>query len=435
VRTVQLPQLQLGSRGQNVQRLQRLLNSRLDSDTDLKVDGIFGPKTRASVIEFQKESDLKSDGIVGRETWFALISAPPQPGASKPKPAPRPVTDTGTGIATAGPGSAPEVVPKVSAPKTERGVDEWSLAERFEYVLIHTGAHLAPDLRAQFTALLTPTNIGIMVGSLVVWAAGHFCGVSELTDAFLLGFGLVFLGRAALDVARYLKNFIELTCSASTKAELEDAASDLAQAIAILGVVAFFSLLAKVSRAIGDKPETAKETAAPPEDDVPPPPKGKHGTVSDDTAPKAAGSKAKSAAESTADTAVASPVNQPVYRVDGRPPSTIFNEGFQPRGTSTDLKSYVDTNNPSAFVSTSKTPAIADNPDFAKPGAYLYEVDGAQVKGIDVNSAYPANPFAHESEIAVVGGVPTEAIISAKPILPGGGLGPAIPNPAYNGGL
>src|SRR5215510_12399662 len=88
-------------------------------------------------------------------------------------------------------------------------------------------------------ALLTPMNLSIMVGSLVVWAAGHFFGVSEIADAFLLGFGLVFLGKAAIDAARLLKNVIEITCSASSEAELEDAAKDLAEAIAIIGVMTF----------------------------------------------------------------------------------------------------------------------------------------------------------------------------------------------------
>lgn len=135
-----------------------------------------------------------------------------------------------------------------------------------------------------------------------------------------------------------------------------------------------------------------------------------------------------------ADASAATAVSQTVYRVDGRPPGTIFNEGFQPKGTSTDLENYVLANQPSAFVSTSKIAAIAENPAFAKPGTYLYEVDGSMIKGIDVNQAYPDNPFANESEIAVVGGVPRDAIISAKPILPGGGVGPTIPNPFYSGG-
>lgn len=128
------------------------------------------------------------------------------------------------------------------------------------------------------------------------------------------------------------------------------------------------------------------------------------------------------------------PVEQPVYRVDGRPAGTIFDEGFQPRGTSTDLENYVNTNQPSTFISTSKTPAIADNPAFGQPGKTLYEIDGTGLKGIDVNKAYPTNPFANENEIAIPSGIPKESIISARPILPNGTLGEPILNPNYNGG-
>jgi peptidoglycan hydrolase-like protein with peptidoglycan-binding domain len=235
--------LKLGARGNDVQRLQRLLNIHLDNDEQLKVDGIFGPKTRTAVLEFQKEEDVKPDAIVGRDTWFCLVSAGTQEASWKAKP-PAPPT---------------KVVASSSTTATKKTVDQWALTERFEYVLQHCAPYLGPDMRAQFTALLTPVNLGIMVGSLVVWAAGHFFGVSEIADAFLLGFGLVFLGKAAIDAARLLKNVIEITCSASTEVELEDAAKDLAEAIAIIGVMTFFALLAKVGRAIGNKLKAAKE--------------------------------------------------------------------------------------------------------------------------------------------------------------------------------
>lgn len=273
--TDRFPLLKIGSRGSEVQRLQRLLNLHLD-DKQLKVDGVFGPKTRAAVIEFQKDERLKPDGLVGRDTWFSLISAGTQDASWKAKP---PVKET-------------RVVATPTTTATKKTVDQWTLSERFEYVLEHTGPYLWPDLRAQFTALLTPVNLGIMVGSLVVWAAGHFFGVSEIVDAFLLGFGLFYLGRAAIDAARLLKNVIEITCAASTENELEDAAKDLAEVIAIIGVVAFFALLAKVSRAIGEKMKAgraAEETGgAPGDSDTGPADKATDGTKSDSksTAPK-----------------------------------------------------------------------------------------------------------------------------------------------------
>ena len=39
---------------------------------DLKIDGIFGPKTLAAVKDFQKKSSLKVDGIAGRLTKAEL---------------------------------------------------------------------------------------------------------------------------------------------------------------------------------------------------------------------------------------------------------------------------------------------------------------------------------------------------------------------------
>ena len=37
------------------------------------IDGVFGPETRQSVIEFQQNHQLKSDGVVGPKTWAAII--------------------------------------------------------------------------------------------------------------------------------------------------------------------------------------------------------------------------------------------------------------------------------------------------------------------------------------------------------------------------
>lgn len=64
-----------GSTGDFVKELQGYLNiaaDRYPNINKLNVDGIFGPKTKAAVIEFQKLNDLTPDGIVGTNTWEAL---------------------------------------------------------------------------------------------------------------------------------------------------------------------------------------------------------------------------------------------------------------------------------------------------------------------------------------------------------------------------
>lgn len=70
-----MAQLVQGSQGKEVGQLQTLLNEVLDDTPALKVDGIFGPKTNARVVAFQKQRQLAPDGVVGPKTNKALVSA------------------------------------------------------------------------------------------------------------------------------------------------------------------------------------------------------------------------------------------------------------------------------------------------------------------------------------------------------------------------
>ncbi len=109
--------------------------------------------------------------------------------------------------------------------------------------------------------------------------------------------------------------------------------------------------------------------------------------------------------------------SESVYRGDTRSPDEIFEEGFEPRspGSDTSLEDYVDLNEPSNFVGTTKSPDVAD--DFAadQGGGYRYDIDRPE-DGIDVNEVYPDGPFPHEQEIAIPGGVPCNKIRGCTPI-------------------
>ncbi len=64
------PTLSIGSRGASVAQLQELLrNAGFDPGP---IDGVFGSKTQAAVISFQRSKNLVPDGIVGIMTWTAL---------------------------------------------------------------------------------------------------------------------------------------------------------------------------------------------------------------------------------------------------------------------------------------------------------------------------------------------------------------------------
>ena len=65
------PMLRTGSRGDAVRKLQEMLNAK--GYTCGSVDGIFGSKTYAAVLAFQKANGLGADGIVGPLTWGKLV--------------------------------------------------------------------------------------------------------------------------------------------------------------------------------------------------------------------------------------------------------------------------------------------------------------------------------------------------------------------------
>lgn len=90
--------LSMGSSGQKVRELQTALNLLPSIHSKLVVDGVFGPKTRSRVLEFQNQKKLTPDGVVGPLTWAALNAALEILGAVVPAATPSaPPAGTGSG--------------------------------------------------------------------------------------------------------------------------------------------------------------------------------------------------------------------------------------------------------------------------------------------------------------------------------------------------
>jgi RHS repeat-associated protein len=121
-----------------------------------------------------------------------------------------------------------------------------------------------------------------------------------------------------------------------------------------------------------------------------------------------------------------------LFRGDSRSPETIFNEGFRPQGTDTDLCKHALTNEPSTFVSTSTSPNVAR--DFAQTQGegYVYTIN-SQPNGVNVNDALGASsPYPEESEVAVPGGISSTDIMGARQVGSDGNfVGPFTRNPSY----
>jgi hypothetical protein len=71
--------LKLGNKTDQVKLLQQLLNKKgftvaiTGAGSSGSESILFGPKTKAAVIKFQKTNGLKPDGVVGPKTWAVLI--------------------------------------------------------------------------------------------------------------------------------------------------------------------------------------------------------------------------------------------------------------------------------------------------------------------------------------------------------------------------
>ncbi|MDR3083809.1 MAG: hypothetical protein LBV60_23320 [Streptomyces sp.] len=104
-----------------------------------------------------------------------------------------------------------------------------------------------------------------------------------------------------------------------------------------------------------------------------------------------------------------------LYRSDGRPPTTIFTEGFHPRNVTDgqyDLEKYVLVNQPSPYVSTSYDHDLYKT--WYKSG-YNYYIDAPG--GIDVNKTIgDTHKWADQVEVAFPGGIARQYIIGVCPV-------------------
>jgi hypothetical protein len=292
----------------------------------------------------------------------------------------------------------------------------WSPAQRIAAMLRRIPGCMAPALRAAVEGMLTPKAVALFAELAVGLAISQAFGAGEIVDSILVA--------AAWRFARWqglmaLKDFITAIIDAAGETTLVPIQADAqvaADALATLGLL----FLAAVLHRAGDQEKVISTEPKPPKET--PPAKKPPAVVK--------GWKDYAASQGLDSSKV-------VFRGDGRPPTTIFAEGFQPKGTATDLLDYAAKNSPSNFVGTSKFESTGKQ--FAKEAAqdegagYMYVV-APNADGIDVNQTLgAASPYPHENEIAFPGGLPSSEILGAQQIgTDGSTIGPFISNPGFS---
>ncbi|MDR3437500.1 polymorphic toxin type 46 domain-containing protein, partial [Telmatospirillum sp.] len=111
------------------------------------------------------------------------------------------------------------------------------------------------SVQHEFRGLVeNPERLGYMVGMLVAWAGLHSVAVGEaldgvavatlITTAILEGASIAMSFFAILDGARLFSSFLSKVVAAKTEGDLDDAAKDLANAIAAIGVATLINAVA-----------------------------------------------------------------------------------------------------------------------------------------------------------------------------------------------
>ncbi len=120
--------------------------------------------------------------------------------------------------------------------RDEMNIGAMSTVDRLAEVLRRSKKNFGPNIGNAIDSLLSPTNLAIMAGVLVVWAGSHFFGVGEIVDVLLLVVGAFTIGWSITDVAGDLYDFANLTMNATCEADLERAAQAFSHAVVLAGI-------------------------------------------------------------------------------------------------------------------------------------------------------------------------------------------------------
>jgi hypothetical protein len=118
-----------------------------------------------------------------------------------------------------------------------------STSEKVNEAILRSRRFMPAQLAHQVEAFLTPENLTLMTGTVVIWAGSHFFGVGEVVDVGLLLLGAALIGSSIHSVVRDLIEFGTTAVQAKTDADLDRAAQAFASALVTAGVTTVLVLL------------------------------------------------------------------------------------------------------------------------------------------------------------------------------------------------
>ncbi|MCA9009801.1 MAG: hypothetical protein KDB01_08645 [Planctomycetaceae bacterium] len=139
-------------------------------------------------------------------------------------------------------------------------VGNWPIEDRFISVMKRTASKLPGEVGEEFSQLLTPMVLAGLIPVLVLWAAAHACPITWLVDALtalIIGLGMAMSIYEIWNACGEFIAFLQGTATAQTEADLDSAATHLAQFIASVGVAIFFLIVARNGKPLANRAATA----------------------------------------------------------------------------------------------------------------------------------------------------------------------------------
>ena len=121
-------------------------------------------------------------------------------------------------------------------------VATWSHEDKVKETLVRSKKYFGAAIGEQIDALVSPLNLGIMVGTLLLWAVSHFVGVGEVVDVILLIVGAAMIGPSIVDVVKNLMEFGKCI-DANSYADLDRSAKAFADAAVVGGITVVMAIL------------------------------------------------------------------------------------------------------------------------------------------------------------------------------------------------
>lgn len=142
---------------------------------------------------------------------------------------------------------APEASP--APPPAATPVSQWSAKHKIEAMFAAIPGHLAPAVRAQFEAFLTPRNLALMAGFLAAGVAIQALPVADgVADALVAALAYSMYGWPGLVAAAEFIHAVVEAAHARSQTQIDHAAEKAADALVVLGGSIFLAkLLTKVT--------------------------------------------------------------------------------------------------------------------------------------------------------------------------------------------